>query len=449
MSRKAIIVPALIAAMSLAGGVSQAAQEMAIKNTFVHLAQGVPAVLYEPVTPGTKSQIAVFVMHGGDYLAFSACTELSKRGYRVLCVNPSGGSLDKTLLEAKLAVTYLRAYPGIRKVVLFGHSGGATPMTAYQDIAENGVKVCQSAEKIHKCPGTLAGLPKADGVMLPDANFGNGEMTLFSIDPAVINDDDGMTLNPDLDMYNPKNGFKPEGSDYSQAFIHKFLSAEGERNNRILKRAQDRLAAIEAHKGHYVDDEPFDIAGAAQGAPNNKLYSQDVQLLSHTQRPWTLVRPDGSTVTQIVHTVRPPEKLPGSLTDSMDRGTLRTTVRNYLANSAIRADADFGYDEDSIHGVEWNSTYASPPGNVEGISVPLLAMGMTGHWEYLAAETIYDHARSADKSIAFVEGASHMYATCHECEKTPGQYGDTVKTLYDYIDGWLSKSGRFIDAAQH
>jgi hypothetical protein len=444
MNMKMLSIAALVSALTVAGTASNAAEDASIKNTFVHLAQGVPGVLYEPVSPGPKSQIAVFVMHGGDYLAFSACTELSRRGYRVFCVNPSGGNLDKTLLEAKLAVNYLRQYPGVRKVVLFGHSGGATPMTAYQDIAENGVKVCQGAEKIHKCPDTLAGLPKADGVVLPDANFGNAEMTVFSIDPAVVRDDDGMQLNPDLDMYSAKNGFKPEGSNYSDAFIHRFLAAEGQRSNKILKMAQDRLAAIEAHKGHYVDDEPFDMPGASQNAPNNKLYSQDVRLLSHTQKAWPLLRPDGSTVIQIVHTVRPPEKISGSLTSSMDRGIMRTTVRNYLVNSAIRVDADYGYDEDSIHGVEWTSTYASPPGNVEGISVPILTMGMTGHWEYLAAETIYDHARSADKSIAFVEGASHMYSTCKECEKSPGQYGDTVQTLYDYIDRWLSKSGRFI-----
>jgi hypothetical protein len=32
---------------------------------------------------------------------------------------------------------------------------------------------------------------------------------------------------------------------------------------------------------------------------------------------------------------------------------------------------------------------------------------------------------------------------CTKCEKTPGQFGDTVKTTYDYVDGWLSKAGRF------
>lgn len=109
------------------------AQDQQTKTTFVSLGRGVPGVIYEPVTPGEKSQIGVFVMHsGGDYLRHSACTELSKRGYRVLCANNStaksgftdDGSIDKMLLDAKLGVAYLRKYPGIRKVVLLGHSGG-------------------------------------------------------------------------------------------------------------------------------------------------------------------------------------------------------------------------------------------------------------------------------------------------------------------------------------
>lgn len=71
---------------------------------------------------------------------------------------------------------------------------------------------------------------------------------------------------------------------------------------------------------------------------------------------------------------------------------------------------------------------------------------MTGHWEGLAAETIYEHARSADKSIAFIEGAEHGYQTCKPCEKVPGEFGDTTKTTFDYIDGWVMKPGRFLAA---
>ena len=76
------------------------------------------------MAPGEKSRIGLFVMHAGaDYLTFSACTELPKRGYRVLCADNSGGSLDHILLDAKRGVAYLRALAGVRKVVLWGHSG--------------------------------------------------------------------------------------------------------------------------------------------------------------------------------------------------------------------------------------------------------------------------------------------------------------------------------------
>jgi hypothetical protein len=408
-------------------------------------------VLYEPVTPGEKAQIGVFVMHAAsDYLTFSACTELSKRGYRVLCANNSSdksqtfddGILDTILSEAKFGVAYLRKYPGIQKVVLFGHSGGATVMTSYQDIAENGVKACQGDEKLHKCPNSLADLPRADGVMLVDANFGQAEMALFSIDPAVTSADNGKAIDPDLDLFNPKNGFNPNGSDYSQEFIRKYQSAEGKRENELINAALERWAAIKAGNGRYSDDEPYIISGANSQGGNNKLFSEDVKLLSHTRKPWPLLKADGTAVTQVVHSVRLPENA-NSQTESMARGALKTSVRGFLTSYSIRVTDDFGYDEDTVRGVDWTSTYSSNPGNVEGITMPLMILGMTGHWEYAAAETIYDHSKSADKTLAYVEGAQHGYQTCTKCEKVPGQFGNTEKTTYDYVDRWLSKPGRF------
>ena len=183
---------ALIALLGLLQASVSLAQTQTVKASYVALGHGVPGVLYEPSNPGLKSQVALFVMHAsGDYLNFSACTELAQRGYRVLCANNStsksgtfdDGVLDKVLLEAKLAIAYLKGYPGVKKIVLFGHSGGATLMTAYQLIAEGGVKACRGPEKIHRCPDALMGLPAADGVVLADANWGQAEMTLFSIDP--------------------------------------------------------------------------------------------------------------------------------------------------------------------------------------------------------------------------------------------------------------------------
>ena len=447
--------PALLTATLLSATAPAHAQfavnqplDPSIKATFVHLAMGVPAVLYQPVNPGPKSHTALFVMHAdADYLEFSACTELSKRGYTVLCANNSGsksfefndGIIDDVMLQIKAGVTYLKSAPGVSKVVLFGHSGGATLMTAYQDIAENGVAVCQDAKKIHKCPDSLVGMPAADGVVLADANWGQAEMTLFSIDPAIIDETTGKR-DPSLDLKDPKNGYSPDGAHYSPAFVHRFLAAEGQREMRLIKAAQDRLALIEAGKGQYKDDEPFVIPAAFVAA--NKLFPEDTSLLAHSQKPWPLLHGDGTVTTEIIHSVRVPET-PPMAPDTYKFGALKTTVRNFLNSFAIRVDDDFGYDASTIHGVEWTSTYASPPGNVEGIKAPLLALGMTGHWEGLAAETIYDHAASPDKTVAFVEGGLHFYAPCTRCETRPGQFGDTIKTTYDYVDAWLSKPARF------
>ena len=70
-------------------------------------------------------------------------------------------------------------------------------------------------------------------------------------------------------------------------------------------------------------------------------------------------------------------------------------------------------------------------------------MGMTGSHEYSSAETIRDHAKSADRTPAYVEGATHGFTPCTACAVAEGlpanYYGDIVKTTFDYIDGWLGK----------
>lgn len=423
-----------------------------VKTTFIYLGNGVPGVLYEPVEPGPRAQIAVLVMHsGGDFLTHSACSELSTRGYRVLCENMSGdksgtfdtGKLDLSLQEAGRGVQFLRGYPGVEKVVLWGHSGGGTLMSAYQSIAENGVKVCQDAKKIHKCPEELAGLPAADGVILGDTNIGLGTLTLISVDPAVIDNTSGLKLNPELDMYNPENGYDPEGvTTYSDAFRSKFFRAQAERNNAIISLAEERLAAIEAGNGMFRDDEPFFIPGGYIG--NNRLHSMDLSLMSVSSKPWPLVHADGSVTTEVIHgrrVARPGE----NPSRNFRHGAIKTTVRGFLTSYAIRVDPEtYSYGADYIRGIDWTSTYASPPGNVQSISSPLLLLGMTGGYEGWSSELIYELARSDDKEVAFIDGATHGYSACAPCEREPGEFGDTLKSTYDYADKWLSAPGRFL-----
>jgi hypothetical protein len=266
-------------------------------------------------------------------------------------------------------------------------------------------------------------------------------MSLFSIDPAVVDEATGQVVDPGLDLFNPANGFDPRGSHYPAAFTTRFQQAEAARMTRLTAMAQGRLAAIQAGKGRFVEDEPFVVPGAALLGFNNKLFTQDIGLMAHTKRAWPLLKADGTTVTEVVHSVRVPTNTK-SFTGSM-RGAVKTTVKGFLNSFALRVAPDFGYDEQGVHGIDWDSSYSLTPGNVGHIKAPTLVMGMTGSWEYLAAETIFERSAATDKQLAFVEGATHVYTTCKPCEKTPGQYGDTVKRIYDHIDGWLSQPGRF------
>jgi hypothetical protein len=98
--------------------------------------------------------------------------------------------------------------------------------------------------------------------------------------------------------------------------------------------------------------------------------------------------------------------------------------------------------EDDITGVIYSSSNTSAPSNVEGVTVPLLIVAMTGHYFIVPDEIIYNHAASKDKTLVFKEGAVHGLTPCTACATALGlpanYFGDTVGRLFDYIDEWVS-----------
>jgi hypothetical protein len=37
-----------------------------------------------------------------------------------------------------------------------------------------------------------------------------------------------------------------------------------------------------------------------------------------------------------------------------------------------------------------------------------------------------------------IEGATHNFTPCRECETTPGQYSNSVKNYFDYVANWIN-----------
>lgn len=418
-----------------------------IKRTYTIIdgfyASAVSAMIYEPLHPGSKNHIGIVLQHSDDnYFEFPPAIELASRGYTVIVSYFPDNTipLDEKLVHLGKVVTYLKKYPGIDKVILLGHSGGATLMSAYQAVAEKGNQIFQDKDKIIALD-PIDSLPAANGIMFLDANFGNGVMTLLSLDPAVKDESNGRERDPQLDMFNPDNGYDPAGSHFSEEFVDRYVKAQGNRMNQLICYARERVKALEEGTGAFKDDEPMVIPGGSQIAPYNKIFPQcPDRYFSHTARAWTLLKADGTSPVQIVPCLRT-VRSGMEKTESMRECALVTTVKTFLKSSAVRTFSDFHYDASGIYGIDWDSSYCTGPANVAYISMPMLIMGMTGSYEYIAAEQIYDRAISCkNKTVAFVEGAGHNFTPAEDAESFPGEFGDTLDRCFTFVDEWLMKN---------
>ncbi len=443
MSRRQgfVILLFVVAALGILCTLGKNADAQIYQKSFARVASGAgPGLLYQ--TPGDpNSHIGIVVMHpSADVLDGINAVQLALRGYTVLAVNTNFGTdnnldFDDLLLQVRNAVVYLKGVPEVTKVVLFGHSGGGPTMAAYQSIAENGVAVCQRQEKLIPCPNKLAGLPPADGLVLMDPVLGMGAQTLVTIDPAVVNEDKGAIVNPTLDMYSPTNGFTTAGATYSQDFTRRFIDQQKKRMDDLIRAALIRFRQIDAGRGDYSDDEPFIFPGGGVTLP--QLWSIDLRLWSRTHNAYKLVHKDGSVTTEIIHSLRlPNSSASGTVTSSFTslfiKGSRDTSVRRFLNSWACRSTSQYGYNEDSVTGIDWQSTYNSTPGSVESVTVPLLVVGMGAGSLLVSNELAYQYGASPVKDIAFIEGAIHVTLPVSPL------YGDTRKTTFDYINGWLA-----------
>src|SRR5207302_10490903 len=100
---------------------------------------------------------------------------------------------------------------------------------------------------------------------------------------------------------------------------------------------------------------------------------------------------------------------------------------------ALRAADDYYVTEDTIEGIVWDSSNHCTTANIAGVRAPLLIMGMGAHYFLVPSEMFFERSPSADKTMAVVEGATHGFQPFHPAEPTPGAFGDTVRTTFDYL----------------
>jgi hypothetical protein len=334
----------------------------------------------------------------------------------------------------------MRKQPGVQKVALIAYSGGGPLMSYYQAVAENGVKFCQDPQRIFPCSNDLANMPAADGMVMLESHIGYSSNGLFQQNPMVVKDDQfgrlpADALDPSLDAFSAANGYDAKAPKYSDDFLKRFFSGQAAREDRLLKIAQDRWAAIQAGKSSYKDDEPFIIPRHSA-----QIFSADPRLLSVTKGQYKIIRPGGITTEQ-VRTVRVPGNLDGDPTQQDPRyggsGTFAISVRSFLSTYSIRTKGQLLMTNNDIQGVDWASSNSATMANLPGIHVPQLFIAGTGWYWMVPSELEYNATASTDKEQVYVDGMVHSWDPCTACAKTPGQFGDTRKELLDYVSQWL------------
>jgi pimeloyl-ACP methyl ester carboxylesterase len=191
-------------------------------------------VYYTP--EGTRPTTALIATHYDiDFSEHYLADFMATRGFGFLGWNTrfrGNGAyfiLEPALVDIGAGIRWLREEAGVENVVLLGNSGGASLMSAYQ---------AQTDE-----PGDL--------FISLCAHPGRPEVHTAWIDPSVTDENELLSVDTELDMFNPDNG-----PPYPADFIARYRAAQVARNERITSWAKQEIARLEA-AGAY--DRTFNI----------------------------------------------------------------------------------------------------------------------------------------------------------------------------------------------
>lgn len=183
-----------------------------------------------------RPKVAVIAAHPRvDFSEHYAFPQLLRAGYACLGANLRSLKNDvnciheQLLLDMAAYMQWLRDEKGIEKVVWLGNSGGGSLGCFYQAQAKAApaqrLKVTPAGRPV---PLAEIEMPTFDAMVISAAHIGQGLIVNETIDPSVVDEHRPLLTDPNLDMYDPANGFRPapEWSHYAPEFVERYRAAQ-------------------------------------------------------------------------------------------------------------------------------------------------------------------------------------------------------------------------------
>jgi hypothetical protein len=207
-------------------------------------------VFNHPRAAFTTHYLIPFLLEAG-YAAFAGRTRNVNND--INCVH------EYLISDLAAQVRYLREQ-GFENVLLLGNSGGGSLSTFFQAQA--------NTQPPNRLTVTAAGdpydlntldLPPANAIILFGAHAGEGLFALENLDPSVTDENDPLSCDPALDMYNPANGYRkpPEVSKYSPEFLKRYREAQRARCERLDAMARQIIERRRRYRAQ-MNDAKFD-----------------------------------------------------------------------------------------------------------------------------------------------------------------------------------------------
>lgn len=366
------------------------------------------------VVPGARAVVSI--MHPRQDVTFHALVPLLLRaGYAVWTQGSRSPNNDlslvheQALLDVAAGVAFLR--DRLAKVYLLGHSGGGTLYAYYIDQAGR-APASRHAKTPAGRPVALAEarMPLPDGALFLAPHPGQGELLLHCIDPSVTDEDDPLSVDPSLDLFEPRNGFvpAPESSRFDAAFLDRYRAAQRARIERLDAKARAWVAEASAARKRFKE-------GGAAADRRRELAPRILHVYRTDADPRT-----------VDLSLDPSERPYGSLFGS------RPDLINYgLVGFGRLSTAE-----------AWLSTWSGLSSNASfvrcapGVTVPTLLVGLTGDQAAFPSvtERMFGALGAPDKEYIAVRG-THFGGAIAKGEPTGAELAA------EKITAWLASRG--------